>query len=371
MLSTREAAWRIGVRASERGSKVSVLVTGGLGYIGSHACAALLKAGFEVVAYDDVSNAESSVAAKIQEAVGAAKGKGFTFVAGDVRDTPRLEDTIRQHHVDTVMHFAAKKAVGESVARPALYYDVNVGGLLSVLRAMALCGVSRLIFSSSATVYGEGVAPFVESMPTYGCNPYGWSKVMCERVLMDAAAAGQGWHEGFAAGGGGALSVGILRYFNPLGAHASGLLGENPKGIPNNLLPYIVQTALGQREKLQVFGGDYPTRDGTCERDYIHVCDVVDGHILALDKLAPGVQTYNLGVGRGVTVLEVIAAFEEATGVAVPYEIAPRREGDIAISYADVKKAAEELGFVARHSLTDMCRDHYRAAKALGDAAKK
>ncbi len=350
-------------------TSMSTLVTGGLGYIGSHTCVALLNAGKNVVVYDDASNADPSATQRICQAAGVPRQSDrFAFVLGDIRDTGRLSETMQSFSVDTVMHFAAKKAVGESVQKPALYYDVNVGGLLSVLRAMARSGVSRLIFSSSATVYGNEEAPFVETMPTYGCNPYGWSKVICERILNDSAAAKDSWHVGLAESSGASpLNIAILRYFNPLGAHQSYLLGENPKGIPNNLLPLVVQVALGQREKISVFGGDYPTKDGTCERDYIHVCDVANGHLLALDKLSPGIQVYNLGTGKGNTVLEVIAAFELATGVKVPYEMSSRREGDIAISYADVRKAKNELGFIARYALVDMCRDHYLAAKALRD----
>ncbi len=345
---------------------MSILVTGGLGYIGSHACVALLDAGQNVVVYDDASNADPSVADRICEAAGlrSQREARFSFVLGDVRDTAKLIETMRTNAIDTVMHFAAKKAVGESVHKPVWYYDVNVGGLLSVLKAMAQSGVSRIIFSSSATVYGDGIPPFVEGMATSGCNPYGWSKAICERFLLDAAAAASHWHEGIAdQSDAKALSIGILRYFNPLGAHQSYLLGENPKGIPNNLLPLVVQAALGQREKLYVFGSDYPTRDGTCERDYIHVCDVADGHVLALEKLKTGVEIYNLGTGRGNTVLEVLDAFRTATGVSVPYEMTGRREGDIAVCYADVQKAATELGFLARHTLLEMCRDHYLAAK--------
>ncbi len=346
---------------------MNILVTGGLGYIGSHTCVALLNAGHGVVIVDDTSNSDVSALDRIREAAGlnANGADRLALRTGDVCDTVELCETMLRYKVDAVLHFAAKKAVGESVQQPVRYYENNVGGLLSVIRAMANSGVYRIIFSSSATVYGDEMPPFMETMPTYGCNPYGWSKVMCERVLLDAATAGKGWNGGLSEVSVPPLHVAVLRYFNPLGAHKSGLLGENPVGIPNNLLPFVVQVALGQREKLYVFGNDYPTRDGTCERDYIHVCDVADGHVLALEHLAQGVQVYNLGTGRGQTVLEVIDAFEKSTGVTIPFEFSPRREGDIAICYADVQKAEAELGFTARHNLMDMCRDHYLAAKAM------
>jgi UDP-glucose 4-epimerase len=350
---------------------MNILVTGGLGYIGSNTAAALLDAGHRVVVFDDESNAEEAVFERIRISSELPAGsERLLFVLGDVCDSALLIDVMKRFAVDAVVHFAAKKAVGESVQKPAWYYQNNVGGLMSVLRAMAASGVSRIIQSSSATVYGNGTPPFDENMPTFGCNPYGWSKVMCERILLDAAAAGKGWRGGLSdeCDDHEPLCVGILRYFNPLGAHRSGLLGENPSGIPNNLMPYIVEVATGLREKLYVFGDDYPTRDGTCERDYIHVSDVAKGHVLALENLGEGAEIYNLGTGNGTTVFEVIAAFEKATGVTIPFEIAPRRDGDIAVCYADVTKAKVKLGFVATKTILEMCRDHYRAAELMRES---
>lgn len=346
---------------------MNILVTGGLGYIGSHTCVELINAGHGVAIVDNLSNSDKPVFERIQKAANldSSDANRLALIIGDVCDTTLLGETMRQYQTDAVIHFAAKKAVGESVQKPVRYYENNVGGILSVLRAMAYNGINRIIFSSSATVYGNGTPPFIETMPTYGCNPYGWSKVICERILIDAAAAGNSWSSELGEKNAQPLQVSILRYFNPLGAHKSGQLGENPRGIPNNLLPFMVQVALGQRERLYVFGNDYPTRDGTCERDYIHVCDISEGHVLALDHLEQGVHIFNLGTGRGHTVLEVVEAFEQSTGVKIPYEFAKRREGDIAISYADNQKAKSELEFSTQYSLKEMCRDHYQAAKSM------
>ena len=325
----------------------TILITGGTGFIGSHTAVALLAAGRDVVLYDNLANSRREVVDRIAQIAGRAP----RFVEGDVRDREHLARVLRETGSDGVIHFAALKAVGESVREALAYYDVNVGGTLALCQAMAAVGVYSLVFSSSATVYGDPASlPIREDFPRSTTNPYGASKLILEDMLADVAAADPRWR------------IARLRYFNPIGAHESGLIGEAPNGIPNNLLPYIAQVACGQREKLSVFGGDYPTPDGTGVRDYIHVVDLAEGHLAALDYLAvnPGLLTVNLGTGRGYSVLEIVRAFERASGHAVPYEIVARRAGDIAACYADPTLARERLGWSARRDLDAMCRDAWR-----------
>ena len=325
----------------------TILITGGTGFIGSHTAVALLAAGRDVVLYDNLANSRREVVDRIAQIAGRAP----RFVEGDVRDREHLARVLRETGSDGVIHFAALKAVGESVREALAYYDVNVGGTLALCQAMAAVGVYSLVFSSSATVYGDPASlPIREDFPRSTTNPYGASKLILEDMLADVAAADPRWR------------IARLRYFNPIGAHESGLIGEAPSGIPNNLMPYIAQVACGQREKLSVFGGDYPTPDGTGVRDYIHVVDLAEGHLAALDYLAanPGLLTVNLGTGRGYSVLEIVRAFERASGHAVPYEIVARRAGDIAACYADPTLARERLGWSARRDLDAMCRDAWR-----------
>ena len=325
----------------------TILITGGTGFIGSHTAVALLAAGRDVVLYDNLANSRREVVDRIAQIAGRVP----RFVEGDVRDREHLARVLRETGSDGVIHFAALKAVGESVREALAYYDVNVGGTLALCQAMAAVGVYSLVFSSSATVYGDPASlPIREDFPRSTTNPYGASKLILEDMLADVAAADPRWR------------IARLRYFNPIGAHESGLIGEAPSGIPNNLLPYIAQVACGQREKLSVFGGDYPTPDGTGVRDYIHVVDLAEGHLAALDYLAanPGLLTVNLGTGRGYSVLEIVRAFERASGHAVPYEIVARRAGDIAACYADPTLARERLGWSARRDLDAMCRDAWR-----------
>ena len=325
----------------------TILITGGTGFIGSHTAVALLAAGRDVVLYDNLANSRREVVDRIAQIAGRAP----RFVEGDVRDREHLARVLRETGSDGVIHFAALKAVGESVREALAYYDVNVGGTLALCQAMAAVGVYSLVFSSSATVYGDPASlPIREDFPRSTTNPYGASKLILEDMLADVAAADPRWR------------IARLRYFNPIGAHESGLIGEAPNGIPNNLLPYIAQVACGQREKLSVFGGDYPTPDGTGVRDYIHVVDLAEGHLAALDYLAanPGLLTVNLGTGRGYSVLEIVRAFERASGHAVPYEIVARRAGDIAACYADPTLARERLGWSARRDLDAICRDAWR-----------
>ena len=324
-----------------------VLVTGGAGFIGSHTVVALIEAGHEVVIVDNLSNALPSVLARIAKLTDVEP----EFHEADIRDRDAMT-RLAGSGIEACIHFAALKAVGESVAKPLEYYDNNVRGTIDLLAALAGAGVRNLVFSSSATVYGEPKElPLREDMPIgTATNPYGWSKIMMEQVLRDLHTAQSDW------------SISLLRYFNPVGAHPSGLLGEDPRGIPNNLMPYVSKVAAGILPRLQVFGGDYPTRDGTGVRDYIHVQDLAIGHVVALEKLAgkPGVHTYNLGTGQGNTVLEVVKTFEEVSGKLVPYEIVDRRPGDVAESWADVSKAAEELGWRAERDLATMCADAWR-----------
>ena len=325
-----------------------VLVTGGAGYIGSHTCVELLQAGYRVVVVDDLSN--SSVVAL--ERVEALSACALTeFLQADVRDTDALQRLFQRHRVDAVIHFAARKAVGESVAQPLDYYDNNLYGLLSLLHVMSAEGVRDLVFSSSATVYGDPArVPIDEDMPTAATSPYGHTKLMAEQILRDVARADPAWR------------VVLLRYFNPVGAHPSGLIGEDPDGIPNNLMPYVSQVAVGRLQRLRVFGGDYPTPDGTGVRDYIHVVDLARGHLQALNRMKrlQGLVTCNLGTGRGYSVLEVIRAFERASGRAVAYDIVDRRPGDVAQCWADPARAASLLGWHAERDLDRMCEDAWR-----------
>ncbi len=326
---------------------MKILVTGGMGYIGSHTVVELQNAGHEVVVVDNLSNAVATV----QERVQRITGKSFVFEEADIRDRAALERIFGTHEVDAVIHFAGLKAVGESVAQPLRYYDNNVNGSVILFETMARFGVKSLVFSSSATVYGDPASvPIREDFPLSATNPYGRSKLMIEDILRDLSKAEPDWR------------IALLRYFNPVGAHESGLIGEEPNGIPNNLVPYIAQVANGQRDKLSVFGGDYPTPDGTGLRDYIHVVDLSIGHVKTLDRLAkgPGLVTYNLGTGRGNSVLEMVKAFEEACGRKIAYQIVDRRPGDVAKCYADPAKAREELGWTAERDVAQMCADVWR-----------
>lgn len=331
---------------------MAVLLTGGTGFIGSHTASELLKAGKQVVIADDLSNSSEDMISRLKDIAGRTP----KFYKADVSDAAAVERIFSENTIDAVIHFAGFKAVGESVQKPLAYYRNNLDTTLTILEAMKKHGVKRFIFSSSATVYGmDNPVPFTEDMKTGGCtNPYGWTKYMIEQILTDAAKADP------------SLSVILLRYFNPIGADESGLIGEKPNGIPNNLMPYITQTAAGIREKLSVFGDDYPTPDGTGVRDYIHVVDLAKGHIAALSfaEHHTGTEIFNLGTGIGYSVLDIIKAFEKATGVQVPYVIAGRRAGDIAECYASTGKARQMLGWTAEKTLEDMCRDSWRWQQA-------
>ncbi len=323
----------------------TVLLTGGAGFIGSHTAVEFLRAGWDVVLLDDLSNAREDVPDRITRIT----TRRPRFYKGDAADRATVERVFSENKIDTVVHFAGLKAVGESVKIPLRYYRVNLDTILTVLEVMRAHDCRRVIFSSSATVYGEtNTPPFTEDMPTGGCtNPYGRTKYMIEQILADAAAADP------------TLSVVLLRYFNPIGAHESGLLGERPSGTPNNLMPYVTQVAAGIRDHLSVFGDDYPTPDGTGVRDYIHVVDLAKGHLAAADYASEhtGCEAINLGSGRGHSVLELVHTFEEVNGVPIPYEVTPRRPGDIATSYADAGKAARLLHWRTERTLADMCRD--------------
>ncbi len=326
---------------------MKVLLTGGAGYIGSHTAVECLEAGHEVVVFDNLSN--SSV--KSLDRVAKITGRQAAFVEGDIRDRAALRRLFERHTIDAAVHFAGLKAVGESVEKPLLYYDNNIGGSVALFEVMAEAGVKTVVFSSSATVYGDPASvPITEEFSLSATNPYGRSKLVIEEILRDVAHADEGW------------TVALLRYFNPVGAHASGLIGEDPRGIPNNLMPYIAQVAVGRRPHLNVFGGDYPTPDGTGVRDYIHVVDLARGHLAALNRMQAlkGVHTWNLGTGRGVSVLEMVRAFEAASGRPVPYHIVARRPGDVAQCWADPSRAAHDLGWRAIHDLARMCEDTWR-----------
>ena len=326
---------------------MAILVTGGAGFIGSHTCVELLNAGYEVVVLDNLVNASE----KSLERVKAITGKEVTFYKGDILDRTILNEIFEKEKIDSCIHFAGLKAVGESVQKPWEYYNNNISGTLTLVDVMRQHNCKNIIFSSSATVYGDPAEiPITENCPKGQCtNPYGWTKSMLEQVLMDIQKADPEWN------------VILLRYFNPIGAHKSGLIGENPNGIPNNLMPYIAQTAAGRREYLSVFGNDYPTPDGTGVRDYLHVVDLARGHVAAMDYMAErkGVFVFNLGTGHGYSVLDMVHAFEKATGKKIPYKIAPRRAGDVAEVYCDPGKAERELGWKAEHTLEDMCRDSW------------
>ena len=330
-----------------------ILVTGGTGYIGSHTVTVLLAAGHSVTLLDNLCNSDRSVAERVERITGCRP----TFFEGDVRDRDLLRRVFSGAAVDAVIHFAGLKAVGESVAHPLRYYDCNVGSSLALCGVMNEFDVKTLIFSSSATVYGDPASvPIGEDFPRSATNPYGASKLMIEDMLADLSQADPAWR------------IGRLRYFNPVGAHESGMIGERPSGVPNNLMPYVAQVASGLRERLNVFGGDYPTPDGTGVRDYIHVMDLAEGHVAALDYLqrTPGLLTVNLGTGCGYSVLDMVRAFEKACGRSVPFSIVPRRPGDVAACYADPSRAAQVLGWKARRDLDAMCRDAWRWQQASG-----
>lgn len=324
-----------------------ILLTGGAGFIGSHTIIELDKAGYDVVVVDNLVNSKEEALRRVEQII----GKPIVFVQADVRDREAMNQLFESHRFDAVIHFAGLKAVGESVAKPLEYYENNMNATFVLLDVMRNHGCKNIIFSSSATVYGDpAVIPISEQCPKGKCtNPYGQTKSMLEEVLMDVQRADNEWN------------VVLLRYFNPIGAHPSGLIGENPNGIPNNLMPYITQTAIGIRKELGVFGNDYPTPDGTGVRDYIHVCDLAAGHVCALKAIEKqcGLAIYNLGTGKGYSVLDVVKAFEKANNVKVPYSIKPRRAGDIATCYCNPAKALEELGWQARYDIEDMCRDSW------------
>ena len=327
---------------------MTILVTGGAGYIGSHTCIELISAGYDVVVVDNLCNSCKEALDRVEKIV----GKTIKFYEADIRDVEAMKNIFEKEEIDAVIHFAGLKSVGESVAKPLEYYDNNIAGTLVLCDAMRNAGVKNIIFSSSATVYGDpAFVPITEECPKGQCtNPYGWSKSMLEQILTDLHTADSEWN------------VVLLRYFNPVGAHKSGTIGENPRGIPNNLMPYITQVAVGKLECLGVFGDVYDTPDGTGVRDYIHVVDLALGHVKALKKIEEkaGVKVYNLGTGNGYSVLDMVKAFGKACGKEIPYQIKARRPGDIASCYADPTKAKEELGWVAERGLDEMCEDSWR-----------
>lgn len=326
---------------------MKILLTGGAGFIGSHTCIELIEAGHEVVIADDLSNSKPAVLERLKELT----GKDITFYQIDVADKEKLENVFEKENLDAVIHFAGFKAVGESVAKPMMYYRNNLDTTFALVETMAKYNVHNLVFSSSATVYGiPETVPLVEGMKTGCTNPYGWTKLMNEQILTDATVADK------------EMSVVLLRYFNPIGAHPSGRIGEDPQGIPNNLLPYITQVAIGKLPELGVFGNDYPTHDGTGVRDYIHVVDLAKGHVKAIEYAAQqkGTEIFNLGTGTGYSVLDIVKAFEKANDITIPYTIKARRDGDVAECYADPVKAREQLGWEAEKNLEDMCKDSWR-----------
>lgn len=325
---------------------MNILVTGGAGYIGSHTAVELLNAGYEVIIVDNLCNSSSIVLDRIKEIT----GKNIKFYQIDTRDEAKLREVFKENKIDAVIHFAALKAVGESVEKPYEYYHNNLINTLTVLGVMRDFGVDKFVFSSSATVYGSPkTCPIKEDFPLSTTNPYGSTKLMIENMLRDICKANENFN------------VAILRYFNPIGAHESGKIGEEPNGIPNNLMPYITKVAIGKLKELSVFGNDYDTPDGTGVRDYIHVVDLALGHVKALEKLNqnPGLVTYNLGTGKGYSVLDLVKAFEKASNVKIPYKIVGRRAGDIATCYADATKAEKELGWVAKYDVDKMCKDSW------------
>ncbi|WP_050932478.1 UDP-glucose 4-epimerase GalE [Vibrio harveyi] len=326
---------------------MKVLVTGGMGYIGSHTCIQMIEAGMTPVILDNLYNSKPTVLERIEKVCGARP----EFIEADIRDKAALVEAMRAHNIEAVIHFAGLKAVGESVEKPLEYYDNNVNGTLVLVDAMREAGVKSIVFSSSATVYGDPASvPITEDFPTSATNPYGRSKLMVEECLTDFQKANPDW------------SITLLRYFNPVGSHPTGELGEDPQGIPNNLMPFVSQVAVGRREFLSVFGSDYPTKDGTGVRDYIHVMDLSDGHVAALEKVGnkAGLHIYNLGTGNGYSVLEMVKAFENASGKEVPFKLVDRRPGDIGECWADPSKAANELGWKAERTLEEMTGDTWR-----------
>ena len=327
---------------------MAILVTGGAGYIGSHTVVELQNAGYEVVVLDNLSNSSE----KSLQRVEAITGKHVPFYKADILDRDALNEVFKKEKIDSCIHFAGLKAVGESVAKPWEYYENNIAGTLTLVDVMRKAGVKNIIFSSSATVYGDpAFIPITEECPKGQCtNPYGWTKSMLEQILSDIQKADPEWN------------VVLLRYFNPIGAHKSGTIGENPNGIPNNLMPYITQVAVGKLKELNVFGNDYDTPDGTGVRDYIHVVDLAKGHVKALKKIEDnsGLNIYNLGTGKGYSVLDIVKNFEEATGVKIPYVIRDRRDGDIATCYSDAGKAEAELGWKAEYGIKEMCADSWK-----------
>ena len=334
---------------------MSILITGGAGFIGSHTCVEMLNSGYDVVVVDNLDNSSSESLDRVEKIT----GKKVKFYKEDVRNREALRKIFTENSIEAVIHFAGLKAVGESVREPIMYYDNNLINTLVLLETMNEFGVKKIVFSSSATVYGVATEmPLVEGMPLGAINPYGRTKLFIEHILTDLYAADKDW------------CVALLRYFNPIGAHKSGLIGEDPKGIPNNLMPYISQVAVGKLDKLHVFGNDYKTIDGTGVRDYIHVVDLAVGHIKALENLG-GVRVYNLGTGRGYSVLDIVKAFEKANGVKVPYIIKDRRPGDIAECYADPTKAKNELGWVAVHGIEDMCSSSWNFLLTSGTENKQ
>lgn len=325
---------------------MAVLVTGGAGYIGSHTVVELLKANYEVVIVDNYSNSKPEVLNRIK----TITGKDFTFYEADLLDKPALEEIFKKEAIDSVIHFAGYKAVGESVAKPVEYYHNNITGTLILLEVMKEHGVKNIVFSSSATVYGmNNPSPLTEELPTSATNPYGYTKVMIEQILRDVNVSDEEWN------------IALLRYFNPIGAHESGLIGEDPSGVPNNLMPYITQVAVGKLPELSIFGDDYDTHDGTGVRDYIHVVDLALGHLKALESFGnyKGVGTYNLGTGIGYSVLDLVKNFQKANDIVIPYKLVERRPGDVATCYADATRANEILGWNAKKDLADMCRDSW------------
>ncbi len=336
---------------------MAILVTGGAGYIGSHTCVELLNEGKEVIVIDNLDNSSAEALSRVEKIT----GKKITFYENDVRDAEALRKIFSENKIEAVIHFAGLKAVGESVAKPVLYYDNNLISTLRLLEVMAEFGVKKIVFSSSATVYGTSKdMPIKEQSPLGAINPYGRTKLFIEEMLRDLFVADSSW------------SIALLRYFNPIGAHKSGTIGEDPKGIPNNLMPYISQVAVGKLEKLSVFGDDYNTVDGTGVRDYIHVVDLAKGHVCAIDWVlkTKGCEAFNLGTGNGISVLELKNAFEKASGVTVPFVIAPRRPGDLDAVYANPQKAKDMLGWQANLNVNDMCEDTWRWQKNNPDGYK-
>lgn len=325
-----------------------ILVTGGAGYIGSHTCVSLIEAGYDVVVVDDFSNSQKEVLSRVEKLV----GKKIPFYEGDIQKREVLNPIFKEHDISCVIHFAGKKAVGESVRLPLSYYRTNIMGTLTLCESMQANNVKNLVFSSSATVYGNTEKiPLTEDSPLGTCsNPYGWTKWMIEQILRDFLVADPAW------------SVHLLRYFNPVGAHISGEIGEDPKGIPNNIMPFLTQVAIGRHEAFQVFGNDYPTPDGTCIRDYVHVVDLAQGHVASVKAClsGTGISVFNLGSGKGYSVMEMLHAFGKAVGKEIPYTITGRRAGDVAVSYASAEKAKRELGWQTMQTLDTMCADSWR-----------